>query len=208
MTVAAIDVEPTINEQVPLRVVFMADFNYWSVDDAIAGVPVLLLIFFFSLYTSVLDNIVGWILFFVLAIVIFLITNISIRSFFAHAGGATPGMRLLGVKIVSTSTGTNPTVSQAIKREILKYFSYFPHFPFSALMPNNQDLSWHDAKAGTAVVWGGNQTSKQATTVLSSDNFNIFIMFIVFVSIIAFCIYQFLLSGSIFWRLLQFSYLL
>jgi len=188
---SSLDVKPA-----PFRLVYMADFDYWGIDSFFSIIPVLILAFFFAFFTSFPESLLGWIIMAPISLFVLLPTSILTRAFLINRYGETPGIRLIGIKIISKSTGSLPTFSQALKREVFKFFAYFPHFPFVALMPDGPVETKHDLSAGTRAILVGGQTKEKVNRFFASDTYNILLAVAVFITVLAFFIYYLLTRKS------------
>ncbi len=78
---------------------------------------------------------------------------VGYQTLFVNLWAATPGKRLLGLRVVSVWTGARPSVSHSFLRSVTWCASlFFLLIPWVAVLSNRRRRPWHDRIADTEVV--------------------------------------------------------
>ena len=88
-----------------------------------------------------------------LVVLIVLVVTIGYFPWFWSRGGATPGMRLMNLRVVRDSDGGPLSVGQALLRLVGYWVSSFVFYlGFIWIFLDKRRRGWHDLIAGTVVV--------------------------------------------------------
>ncbi len=104
---------------------FMIDLGIVSAVSYAAIIPVVMVAGILGITASAMSRTAAGVLLVILALVFLLAMLIGMHWFFIHyerKKGATPGKRLMGLRVVSTTTGGPITFRQALMRELIRWY--------------------------------------------------------------------------------------